>query len=153
MQISNKLPQFSQHKSLLVVTGQYEAEYFIAYQGFIDKVHEFILQKPEYSDREGFFEQKAQGVAFGSPAIEERIKRKMHQDFLKQCKAMHKKLNVDHEFVHIYIFTPEPLTTELKNTLPKKLQQKIVFTFGGNYYKEHPFELLKRIQKELKLVI
>ncbi|OGY79800.1 MAG: hypothetical protein A3B74_03460 [Candidatus Kerfeldbacteria bacterium RIFCSPHIGHO2_02_FULL_42_14] len=150
MQISNKLPQFHQHKSLLVVTGYYEAEYFIAYQGFIEKVQAFKLEKPEYSDREGFFEQKAQGVAFGSPAIQERIKRKMKQDFFKQCKEMQKKFNDDHDLVHIYIFTPEPLSIDLKKTFSKKLQQKIVFTFGGNYYKEHPFELLKRIQKESK---
>jgi len=145
MKISQKLHQFTDEKALIIITGAQEADFHIASDSEIDKIDSFKLEKIHFSDSEGFFGRSGGGGETGvSGSIKEPPKEEYRQKFLKELTAHLKDIEGKQEITGVYLFTPDYLINMVKDTMSKELQGKIKFTAKGNYYHEHPFELIKK---------
>lgn len=143
MKITRNLPQFAGRKALLVVTGLHEADFYIARSGEIQKIGDFRLLYPHYSDKEGFFESAGHGRVFESGSVLEIDKIEIRHRFLKEMDRMLDKIVVGEDVTDIYILTPDYMKNELTKLLPKEDRKKIRYIFLGNYTHFHPFQILE----------
>ncbi len=150
MKISQKLPQFDREKALFVVTGKQEAKFYLVSKGKIKEIDSFKVEKPVYSDREGWFKRRARGFVMGSGAPLEPKKQKVIKDFLKKLKKNLKKTLSRNKVDAIYLFSPRYLSARVRKTLPSSARKKIRLTIDGEYYFEHPFKLLEKIPEKEK---
>lgn len=134
MRISNKLPQFGKTAALIVVMGKQVAEFYLASDGEIELLHEFSVDGPEYSDREGIF-------------MNYDIKGdKIRLDFLRLLKRTLTRIDKERQFDALYLFVPAYIRMEAVGALPASARQRLVGMVTGTYYREHPFSLLTKLQ-------
>lgn len=146
MKITKKLHQFTDEKALIIITGAQEADFHIASDGEINKIDSFRLEKIHFSDDEGFFGRSGDGGKVASSgSVKEPPKEKYRKEFSKELKTHIKEIQSKNKITGIYLFTPDYLVNIAKEAMPKDLQEKIKFTAKGNYYHEHPFELIEKI--------
>ncbi len=146
MKISNKLPQFNEEKALFIVTGKQEAKFYIVHKGEINEIDSFEIEKPKYSDKEGWFKRRVRSFVMGSGAPLEPPKQKIIKDFLKKLKEKYKETSSHNNFEALYLFTPHYLLPSVKESLPGGT--KIKLTIDGEYYFQHPFKLLEKIKRK-----
>ncbi len=146
MQISDKLPQFIDDSALLLVTGSQEADIYLAKNAEILAIGSVVLEKSHYSDREDFGRRGS--IVFESDAKSEKIKTAKRTDFLKLFKDYVKDLSVEQKVKKVYLYAPAENLADLKKSLPVALQKKLKGVFEGNFHKEKPFDLLKKIIKK-----
>ena len=146
MKITKNLPQFDNEKVLLIVTGRQEAEFYYAGSGIVEKISEFKVKKPTYSDHEGRVIRQGRGQLFGSGTASKDTKEKILQDFKRAFKKSLQTVLEGAPDV-IYVYTPAPLASELPALFPKKTALRIKKIIRGNFYGRHPFEILKKITK------
>ncbi len=145
MKISRELPQFDTERAIFVVTGKQEAKFYLVNKGKIKEIDSFKIEKPRYSDREGWFKRRVRGFVMGSGAPLEPKKQKIIKDFLKKLEKNLKGTLSKNEVDSIYIFSPHYLLSRVKKTLPSSAKKKLEMTIDGEYYFQHPFELLEKI--------
>lgn len=56
MQIQRDLPQFEGKKSLIIVSGELQAKYYIAHNGQIDLLDSFVVANPRAELQEDYLE-------------------------------------------------------------------------------------------------
>ncbi|MBD3300130.1 MAG: hypothetical protein GF347_02150 [Candidatus Moranbacteria bacterium] len=159
MQISKKLPQFNLKTALFIVTSKKEALFFVANQGKLKKIRELQIEKPTYSDKEGYFETSGKGNApkgqtFKSGATQKDKDRLMKKELIFKILKEMNRIKKNTHFDLVYLFSPDYMLGDLEPKLKKDESIKIHKRFEGNYIKSHPFELLKilnqNIEKKLK---
>ncbi|MBZ1356328.1 MAG: host attachment protein [Candidatus Nealsonbacteria bacterium] len=148
MQISEKLPQFTK-KSLIIVTGGQSAEIYFVHKGMIDKLDSFKFENLKYSDNEGFFARGGKGMNFGYGGTLEENKQEFIHKFLKELRVLIDKNFKEKEPENIYVFSPDYMKNDLRDSLSKEMQSKIVLSLNGNFTEVHPFDLLKKIKREI----
>lgn len=149
MKISQKLSQFKDEKSLLIVTGSQGAEFYIAENGVIEKTLTFRNPKPKYQDKGGFFQTSGKGQVYSEGSPYESPKNKLRRSFrLEFKKNLKKVLAKNKDVMSIYIFSPSEAINYVKGVLPKNIRGKVKFTFMKDYFNLHPFELLKAIKEK-----
>jgi hypothetical protein len=146
MKITKELPQFKEEKSLLIVASRFETDFYLAYQGKINKIKDFKFTRPTYSDREGFFASKGSGKIYGSGSVYEPKKERIRQEFKREFEKNIKEVLNDDEIDDLYIFCPSYIKNEIKRTLKEAVQRKAKSFFEGDFNNEHPFALLKKIK-------
>lgn len=145
MKISKDLPQFERRSALLIVTGEQEAEFYMARDGAIVKHSSFRVPKPQYSDREDFSRGGGSSRVFESGAKFEARKKLIHREFDRLFKER-LKLIAPQKVDWVYLFCPATVRNEVAGLLPATLKDHLKKTITGNFYKEHPFELLKKLK-------
>jgi len=145
MEISSKLPQFTQKSALIVVASKQEAVFYWASKGVLERARSFLIEKPRYSDREGFFVRTGLGRFFGAGSSYEGVKKKVLQDFHKEYEESIKELSKRYNPDLVYFFASPYVVNDVQEELPPQWRGKIKDVFQGNYVKRHPFDLLKRI--------
>jgi hypothetical protein len=150
MQIEKKLPQFTDQKSLIVVTGRQEAIMYIALNGEIEEKEKLEVKNPGYSDREGFFMSSGGtvGTYKAGSVYKENITQNLTQQFLAQLQEKLKILAKKEKTKKIYLFCPDYMRKEIINKLPKSLKRDLYTVRSGNYINAHPFALLEAIKEE-----
>lgn len=146
MNISRDLPQFTDEKALLVVTGKQEAEVYAAGDGIIEKVASCKVEKPTFSDHEGSFRMRAHGGLTRSGSYEEVRKEKLLEDFVKEFKKILKEALVNRSPDRVYLFTPAYMVNRVRDALPANIQKILKRTIRGNFYERHPFEILAKLK-------
>ena len=150
MKISSKLPQFGNETVLLIVASQLGAAFYFISRGVLAKIDYFELKKPEYSDHEGKFIRRGRGKIFASGAAYEFDKRGMTREFLRELEKRTKTIMAKYKITSSYIFAPTHLMEQVKAVLAEHLRGNYVMSFRGNYYSQHPFELLEKIGERRK---
>lgn len=145
MKISQKLPQFERKESLLLVAGKQELEVYLVSGGIIERLESFELKKPRYSDREAFFIVQGKNVFSRKGSGDLPLKEKIDQDFRYELKETIKRIK--RKYAEVFLFAPAHRVNFVKENLPKSITDKISFSFDGDYYGSHPFDLIKKIKK------
>lgn len=146
MQISDKLPQFIDDSALLLVAGSQEADFYLAKNGEILAIGSVVLEKNHYSDREDFGRRGS--IVFESGSKSEKVKTAKRSDFLKLFKEYVKGLSTEQKVKKVYLYAPAENMADLKKALPAAFQKKLLGVFEGNFHKEKPFDILKKIIKK-----
>ncbi|MDD5144843.1 MAG: hypothetical protein PHW72_01845 [Candidatus Pacebacteria bacterium] len=150
MEISQKLPQFLDLKSLLIVTGKQEMEFYIAFGGKIERVESLQIIKPRYSDKESLFGEVVGGGIFKTGSGQVPLKEKMLRNFAFQFRRISKQIPSKNDYSSVYLFSPKYISEVATQELPFSLRKKIRFIFDGDYYNVHPFKLLEMIKGEVE---
>lgn len=151
MKIPKDFPQFKNRNALIVVTGMHEADFYIAKNGGLEKIGDFKLLFPCYSDKEGFFEHAGHGRIFETGSVLEVDKIETRHRFLKETDKILDSIVMKKDIADIYIFTPDFLKKELKGLLPKEDRKKVRFVVSGNYTHFHPLQMLEIIKQKERI--
>lgn len=151
MKITRNLPQFENKNALLVVSGLHEAVFYIAKDGFLEKIGQFKLLNPKYSDKEGFFVSAGYGRVFETGSVLETDKIELRHKFLKEMDKILDDIVKRRGVTDIYIFSSDFLKNELTDLLPREDRKKIRLIFLGNYTHFHPFQILEMIMLREKV--
>lgn len=149
MKITEKLPQFNNSPSLIVVTGWQSCKLFFAKDGEVDILEDFETEKRKYSDNEGFFKAKSRNVGgmYSGIALEE-DKSIIRKDFLEELIPKLDLLVKEKDIKDVYMFSPNEGLHSLDKHLNKNTKDIIKGFYAGNFTNYTPFELLQKIQDE-----
>jgi len=148
MKISEKLPQFIEDRTLLIVTGQQSAAFYMAYKGEINEIKKMRIENPKYSDKEGFFTRSGFGKRFGSGSVYEPKNLKTKKEFLREFEETMEDIARTDGVDKIYIFTPGYYASNIKERIPDSMNNLIEQTYMGNFLKLKPFKLLEIIKEK-----
>lgn len=150
MRIPRELPQFNTETALIMVASKQEAHFFKANQGTIEEAGKVKIEKPTYSDREGFFQRSGKGEVLGTGSVEEIRDDEIEQELLKELQELLDKTKNDSSIDKIYLFAPSYFITKFKKNLPQKLKDKIFMEFQKNVKNFHPTKILKVIDERFE---
>lgn len=143
MKIPAQLPQFVDENTLFVVSGIQAADFYLAFKGELESVGNIALEKVHYSDRENFGRRGS--LVFGSGDRVGQLKKDKRKDFLNLIEDFTKKLAVEHKIDSIYLFAPAGIIKDIQKSLPAGWVKKIKEIFEGNFHKEKPLVILKKL--------
>lgn len=89
---------------------------------------------------------RIKGKLIRSGAAFERKKKKIQRDFLNKLSEQIREAARKHGFQVVYLFVPKYLTNLVQEKLPSEVEQAVKRTIAGNFFREHPFTLLKKLQ-------
>jgi hypothetical protein len=148
MKISENLPQFKKRKALLVVTGKQEAVFYFVSNGQALELKKFRFSKPQYSDKEGYFERSGRGRIFGSGSVLESNKKKLTKDFIKELNNNLDQVSNSQEIEEIYLFAPGYIIGMIRESFPTATRKKLKQSYRGNYCGTHVSKILEKIKKK-----
>ena len=147
MKIPSKFKVLQKEKSLLLVTGKLVAKYFSIDKGIIELLGEIRIEKPKYTDKEGFFERRGKSQSFGFGSVLESKDDKMEKEFTGKLNTEIKKLVEKYQTEKIYLLCPEYMKGIVYDALPASALKKLqIVEFFGNFINEHPLRLLERVK-------
>lgn len=147
MQISQELPQFENTPTLLLAAGDQAARFYHASDGEIERLDTFTIENPKYSDREGHFERRSGGETLGSGSVLEENKQSVKNDFYHELQERLATISNEHPFESIILLAPPHSIKDTEAHIQPKFREKIEDRVKGNYVKDHPHELLKRLER------
>jgi len=146
MKIKKGLSRFDKGAALILVTGNLYGRMIYAHEGELEEVSDFNEPKPVYSDREGYFLKSGRGIRYGSGSVYENKKKESVKRFFKKMAGELKEFLKDHNEVgKLYLFNPRATLDEAKRALPASARRLLVCSFGMNFTKKHPFEIVAKI--------
>lgn len=144
MKISNKLPRFAE-PTLIIVSTSNGSVFYLAQDDEIKAIADFVIEKPEYSDREDYGRRPDGGV-YESGTIMDKKKKIINRDFKEKFNVTLADLMKKFPIRRMYLFTAKHLFNLLEGLVPKKLQAMIANHVKGDFSKEHLFKVLGRIR-------
>lgn len=152
LSIQAQLPQFPGPPALVVASGRQTAVIYLAHQGQIREIDRYQEETPVYSDREGSFKKSGQGRDLAQGSVYENKKDYIEDRYKQALSARLKKILHKYDNAVIYFFCPKYISASIMASLPQNGVKKIAFCIDGNYHQEHPFELLKMLQEEIRSI-
>lgn len=154
MKLPQKLSQFKDKSSLLLVSGKQEMVIYKVIDDEIIEEKHFKIPNPSYSDNEGHFKVRSQGKVIRSGNVREvddhEIIVKFKNELLKNLKKINKN------FDQVLISVPAKIKNEILDVLPRPIKEKVIKTIIGNYCSFPPIEILSKFldkKKDSKKVI
>lgn len=150
MIIKDNLSIFENKRALLVVAGKQTAKLYLIDSRELELIDLISLPKPtsEYTDREGHFEQRSQSGYISSGSVYEPKKEYLFKKFTRELSDMVARIDKTREISEIYLFSPSYIKNEIKETLKKYSNDKVIMEIEGNFNESHPHELIEKIMLE-----
>ncbi len=146
MRIPQSLPQFVKKYALLIVSGKQAAKVFFARNLDIVELEEFKVERPHYSDNEGFSTHGRRHTSGSVSGSDRGIKEsEILTPFLKTLRADIKKILQKYNIKEIYLFVPDYMARMVPRALPKHAQQLVRQEIHGNFVRLSPVQLLHKI--------
>lgn len=148
MKIPQKLSEFKNKKSLLLVSGKQEMVIYKIIDDEIIKESHFKIPNPSYSDNEGHFKVRSQGKVIRSGSVREVDDREIIVKFKNELIKNLKKIKKD--FDQVLISFPAKTKNEILDVLPQPIKEKLVKTIIGNYCSFTPIDILSKFLDKKK---
>ncbi len=145
MKIADRLPQFTETKTLIIVADHYRCTWYEAYQGTMNTLDNIELEKTTYSDREGF-SRGPSGTTFETSAIIDKRDQEALAAMFNSFEAKHATLAAA-DTKAVYIFAPQNMVGRLEKIVTSEAVPVIITC--GIFTKEQPSDILERIQTKL----
>ena len=144
MKISHKLPQFENSPALFITSGEYEAEFYLALDGTLErKVKIKMPPREEAKEKQAFVGVKS--GRFGLAAVSHRgayiedLKRK----FQKKVHGVIHDLLAQYKMKEIYLFSPRYSAKRIMDGLDKSERKKVRMEFFDEYIKVSPLKMIE----------
>jgi protein required for attachment to host cells len=148
MKISSKLPQFTKERALIIVAGIYDAIFYLAGQGEINRVTEFEFDKVKYeNEKDTYLKTDGTVSVRGGISYENDYQKIAADEFAKNFRDTINKSFKKEKIDSIYIFAPDKNINRIPELLLENLKAKIKLKKEGNYLKKHPFEIIEMIKE------
>jgi hypothetical protein len=153
MKISKKLPQFEGFPVLFVVSGEYEALFYVAQDGNIDLIRSIKKSPREDAHEKQAFVGKKSGM-FGPVAVShhgayiEDLKLK----FARNVHSVIHDIIATYKLKEIYLFAPRYASQRIMKGLSVPEKEKIRMRFFGEYTKNDPAFIIEKFFEETEKV-
>jgi len=145
MQIPQELPQFSGTRAVIITSGATAGKVYVAADGMIELVHAYEEPPPGYSDNEGHFARKSQGIELGSGAPREIDKTPQVKRYVTELVSGLTTMERASDIEEVYLMAPAYVLPTLQKALTRELSDLLVSSHSGNFLNAHPTEFLKRL--------
>ena len=151
MQISKKLPQFEKFPALFITSGEYEAHFFVALQGQLERKEVLKMSPRENAkEKQGFTGHKSDMQDLTSLSHRGQYIEDLKMKFARQVHAIIHNILAQQKTEEIYIFAPKFVLVRILAGLDKNEQKKVRMQFYKEYTKENPIKLIEIFQKEIE---
>lgn len=150
MQISNKLPQFERFPALFVTSGDYEAHFYIASKGELERKETLKMAPRENAkEKQGFVGHKSGMKSLSAVSHRERYQQDLKMKFFHKVHAIIHGILAEYHLEEIYMFAPKHVINGIISGLDKAEQKKVRMRFYKEYTKNNPIDLIESFQKEI----
>lgn len=150
MQIPQKLFQFDELKTLIIISGSHEVRYVSAFDGEAMELGDYRVEKIKYSDKEGYFLRRAFGRVLGSGSVYEPKNKQEIVEFLSEFENKTAKAISSISPKNIILMTPDYMENKIKEKLSKAEKENILMTIHGNYVNKKLPAILKIVSKKME---
>jgi hypothetical protein len=143
MQIPRELPQFDDHKTLIVVSGAQEGILHVAHNGVVEEYARARAPEHDYSDNEGHFKTRGGGETLYSTQIRNENEAQIKErEYFTELKGHIDRAIKEEQIERIYFYIP----SHVKHYVTKKFGTIVPEIIAeGNYVHQHLTELLKKV--------
>ncbi len=149
MKIPQRLPQFENEPTLIVVTGGRTGTVWSVEDGVIERLETYQTPIVSYSDNEGQFMQRGRDGVYAVGSVREPHHELVRARHVLTLVAGIRRAAKDMAFEAIVVCAPTYLLPPLLRRLPYTLHDKVRATIPANLVGTHPIALLERIAKRL----
>lgn len=151
MKIPQKFPQFEKYPALFVASGEYEARFYITFNGDIEEMKAIKMSpREEAREKQGFIGHKGGMADLSSVSHHENYMEDLKSKFAHKTAAHINDLVVEYKLDEVYVFAPKYVTKGILSNLNKQQQKKIRMQFYKEYTKYSPLKLIESFMKELE---
>lgn len=147
MNIKYPLLQFDGKTALIIVTGEQSAKLYLARDGKINLASSFKLFPPKYPDKEGFFKNGGKRKIYKSGAGFQKLELYLDEKFRKSIHNQVSQIISDQKVSEIYVFSPDHMIGFVLDSLPRRVCNDLKMCVYGNHLKDHPLNLVDRINQ------
>jgi hypothetical protein len=149
MKISRKLPQFEGVPTLLLVSGEFEARFFVAQDGEIVErnVIKHIPREETIGKDWGFTKGSSATPSSGAVSAHGERTLNLRRRFQEEVASLANEMVTYGEVLQIYLFAPSYVTPQILRHLEQHARRKVIDTFDGEYVKEGPLRALELIAR------
>lgn len=151
MKISNKFPQFERFPALLITSGEYEARFYVAFQGKLEQKE--ILKMPpreNAKEKQGFVGHKSGMQSLSATGHRENYIEQLKSKFYSNMHSIIHNILSEMKMDEIYIFAPKFVIGKILSSLNENERKKVRMQFYKEYTKQSPLLLLKIFNQELE---
>lgn len=150
MHIPKKFSQFENYPTLFVVSGEYEALFYLAQNSTLKKVRELKLNpREEAKEKQGFVGKKGGMQDLSSVSHHERYLKELKKKFHHQLDFLTTNLRQTYSVREINLLAPKHgAQMILKNFSPAN-KKRLYFTIYGTHTKKTPVEILELFSQEI----
>lgn len=153
MQISNKFAQFESFPALFITSGEYEAHFYIAFEGKLELKEKIKMPPRENAKEKQAFEgQRVGDKMLSSFTNRGRFIEDLKRKFIREIHSSIHNILSEEKLEEIYIFAPKYVARRIIDGLDKQEQKKVRMQFYKEYTKENPVKLIEVFQKEIEKI-
>lgn len=146
MKISQNLPQFQHHKTLLVAAGTRYAKLFLAENGELGQVGEVRVSQHEFTDHESKYQQTGRGMTAIMGARNDHLRQDTQKKFGKELIKKVTAIGRGNQITKIIFFIAAEVKKQVIEGLSQEQRQLIAQILVGNFVQQHPFQLLQKLK-------
>lgn len=153
MHIPGSLPQFRRSPVLIIVSGQFEARFFIAHAGEIKELETIRHIPREETIGKDWGYAKSSSATPSSGAVSSQGKRRLtlRKKFQKEAVSHIQSEAGDKNIQEIYFFAPTYVSSGILKQLDSHTKERIRKVFDGEYTKESPAAILYMITESRRI--
>lgn len=153
MQIPKNLPQFENYPTLFISSGEYEASFYLAQNGLIEKMKSIkMAPREEAKEKQAFIGRKGGMSSLSAVSHHGAYLGDLKKKFQKKVHAATHDFLAEYPIHEICLFAPRYAATRIMAGLDKSEQKKVRMQFYKEYTKSSPISLLKKFQAEIEQV-
>lgn len=147
MKISKKLPQFDLAPAIFLVTGEYEAKFYLVRKGSIEKLEHIKYAPREDAREKQIYEYKVM-KRLAATSHEDKYLVELKNKFYRKIDKILYDLIAIYKIKGIYIFTPDYVWEKITENLEKHSKEKIRRIFYGEFTKLNPKQIVEIFKKK-----
>lgn len=154
MKIPKNLPQFEKFPALFVASGEYEAKFYLAFNGLLE-LKKSIKMPPreEAKEKQGFITSSKGPAGLGAVGHHGRYIEDLKKKFARKIHAVIHDLLAEFRSQEIHFFAPRYVFERAVKKLDKAERKKVRLVINKEFTKTSPLGMLKVLQeKEFGLV-
>lgn len=153
MQISNKFPQFERFPALFITSGEYEAHFYIAFQGKLELKEKLKMPPRENAkEKQAFVGHKGGMQSLSAVSHHGQYVQELKMKFVRNIHDIIHPILAEYQLEEIYVFAPKFVADRIIEGLDKSEQKKVRMQFYKEYTKENPIKLIEIFQKEIEKI-
>jgi hypothetical protein len=147
MKIPHPLPQFENTTALLMVSGEFEAHFYIARNGFIERrqIIQHIPREEVIGKDWGLTGNSERATPFGAVSSTGIRKLNLKKKFREEVAHALDEMALYNNVQEIYLLGPHHVTLDILRKLGQPTKAKIRGKYDGEYTKDGPIRVLEII--------
>jgi hypothetical protein len=147
VKIPHRLPQFEDGAALLLVSGEFEARFYVAHRGEVEerRAIRHVPREETVGKDWGFAKGSSATPSSGAVSAQGERRLNLRKKFQEEVARSVDEMAGYGEVKEIYFFAPSHVAGQILDRLEKHTREKITRTFDGEYVKEGPLEALRKV--------